>query len=55
MIQLHEPAPQGFALQFWDAQKLLNSSLVVAIIGMFVGPKGATVREGAAFAQDLNI
>ncbi|KAH7871925.1 p115 like vesicle tethering protein [Lentinula edodes] len=33
-------APQEFALQFWDEQKLKNAKSVVAIIGLLVGSKG---------------
>lgn len=40
----HEPVPQEFALQFWDAQKVRNVSLVVDILGMLVGSKGSNVR-----------
>lgn len=40
----HEPVPQEFALQFWDAQKVKNAGLVVDILGMLVGSKGSNVR-----------
>lgn len=38
------PAPQEFALQFWDDPKLTNALAVVAIIGLLVGSKGSGVR-----------
>ncbi|KAG6877998.1 hypothetical protein C0993_000958 [Termitomyces sp. T159_Od127] len=40
-IHIRDSAPQEFALQFWDNQKQHNASLVVGIIGMLVGSKGA--------------
>jgi hypothetical protein len=43
-IRLTDPAPQEFALQFWDEQKTLNASLIVGIMGIFVGSKGSTTR-----------
>ncbi|KAG8735971.1 hypothetical protein FRC10_009946 [Ceratobasidium sp. 414] len=36
----HVPAPQEFALQFWDAQKLANAGMLVGIISLLNGPKG---------------
>ncbi len=47
-IQYNDPAPQEFALQFWDQQKLSNASYVVAILGMLVGSKGNSVSLIAA-------
>jgi intracellular protein transport protein USO1 len=44
-LQLHDPAPQEFALQFWDSQKQSNAGLVVGIIGMLVGSKGSSVSD----------
>lgn len=41
---MHEPAPQEFALQFWDEQKYFNTSLVVGIMGMLISSKGNNVR-----------
>ncbi|TFK21983.1 hypothetical protein FA15DRAFT_623170 [Coprinopsis marcescibilis] len=40
-LKLSETAPQDFALQFWDDQKLANASLVVGILGIFVGSKSS--------------
>lgn len=37
-IKVDQETPQEFALQFWDEQKLKNSSLVVGIIGVMVSP-----------------
>jgi hypothetical protein len=37
-LAVDQETPQEFALQFWDAQKLKNASLVVSIIGIMVGP-----------------
>jgi hypothetical protein len=42
-LQMHEPAPQEFALQFWDEPKFLNLSLVVGIMGMLISSKGRNV------------
>ncbi|KAF8161793.1 p115 like vesicle tethering protein [Mycena galopus ATCC 62051] len=35
-LPTHEAAPQEFALQFWDDQKLSNASLIVGIMGMLI-------------------
>ncbi|QRW12917.1 transporter Uso1, related protein [Ceratobasidium sp. AG-Ba] len=40
----HVPAPQEFALQFWDAQKLANAGMLVSIISLLNGPKGKIVE-----------
>lgn len=42
-LQMHEPAPREFALQFWDEQKFLNLSLVVGIMGMLTSSKGRNI------------
>ncbi|KAG6888500.1 hypothetical protein C0995_007838 [Termitomyces sp. Mi166 len=52
-IQMRDPAPQEFALQFWDSQKQSNASLVVGIIGMLVGSKGSSLQEAIAFTRCL--
>ncbi|KAG7449889.1 uncharacterized protein BT62DRAFT_963415 [Guyanagaster necrorhizus] len=52
-IQYNDPAPQEFALQFWDQQKLNNASYVVAILGMLVGSKGNSEQEAAVFTRCL--
>jgi hypothetical protein len=44
-LQLHDAAPQEFALQFWDNQKQSNAVLVVGIMGMLVGSKGSGVSD----------
>ncbi|PSS32164.1 hypothetical protein PHLCEN_2v2072 [Hermanssonia centrifuga] len=50
----HEPAPQGFALQFWDPhQKRANAALVVSIMGILVGSKGGSPQETFAFCRCL--
>ena len=36
------PTPQEFSLQFWDAQKISNASIVVNIIGLLSKGKGAS-------------
>lgn len=36
----NQAAPQEFALQFWDEQKMTNALYVVSIIGMLVTIKG---------------
>ncbi|EKM53779.1 uncharacterized protein PHACADRAFT_98431 [Phanerochaete carnosa HHB-10118-sp] len=42
----HEPAPQNFALQFWDPlQKRANAALVVGIMGILVNSKGGSVPD----------
>ncbi|KAF5365978.1 hypothetical protein D9758_006671 [Tetrapyrgos nigripes] len=38
-LPLSEPAPQPFALQFWDAQKENNVKCIIEIIGLLVGGK----------------
>jgi hypothetical protein len=40
----HEPVPQEFALQFWDAAKTENAVLVVGLIGLLANAKGGSVR-----------
>ena len=41
----HEPAPQNFALQFWDPpQRRANAAAVVGIMGILVNSKGGSVR-----------
>ncbi|KAK0195971.1 p115 like vesicle tethering protein [Armillaria mellea] len=52
-IQYNDPAPQEFALQFWDQQKLSNASYVVAILGMLVSSKGNSEQEAAVFTRCL--
>ncbi|KAK0459266.1 p115 like vesicle tethering protein [Desarmillaria tabescens] len=52
-IQYNDPAPQEFALQFWDQQKLSNASYVVAILGMLVGSKGNSEQEASVFTRCL--
>jgi hypothetical protein len=45
---MHEAAPQEFALQFWDDQKLSNASLIVGIMGMLISSsKGHSVRQAS--------
>ncbi len=39
-----EPAPQEFALQFWDPQKAKNVGIIVGILGILVASKGGNVR-----------
>ena len=38
-----DPAPQEFALQFWDEPKSTNAALVIEIMGILVGSKGGNV------------
>ncbi|KAH8103420.1 p115 like vesicle tethering protein [Cristinia sonorae] len=50
----HEPAPQGFALQFWEPpQKRMNASLAIGIMGLLVGSKGGSPQETMAFSRCL--
>ncbi|KAJ2928615.1 hypothetical protein H1R20_g8454, partial [Candolleomyces eurysporus] len=46
-IRMTDQAPQEFALQFWDEQKTLNTSLIVGIMGIFVGSKGSNTQVPA--------
>jgi hypothetical protein len=39
-LGLDQAAPQEFALQFWDDQKRINTSLILSIIGMLLASKG---------------
>ncbi|CAE6441192.1 unnamed protein product [Rhizoctonia solani] len=41
---LNVPAPQEFALQFWDAQKLANAGMLVGIISLLTGSKTKSVE-----------
>jgi intracellular protein transport protein USO1 len=52
-LQLHEPAPQEFALQFWDDQKVSNASLVVGMMGMLISSKGSNVSICGAESSGL--
>ncbi|KAJ6631339.1 p115 like vesicle tethering protein [Mycena sp. CBHHK59/15] len=52
-LPTQEAAPQEFALQFWDDQKLANASLVVGVMGMLISPKGNSAQEVSAFTRCL--
>ncbi|KAJ7133695.1 p115 like vesicle tethering protein [Mycena crocata] len=53
-LPMHEAAPQEFALQFWDDQKLSNASFVVGIMGMLISSsKGNGGQEVSAFTRCL--
>lgn len=43
-IELVDPAPQHFALQFWDSSKGVNAGVVIGILGILVGSKASSVR-----------
>ncbi|KAJ3748406.1 p115 like vesicle tethering protein [Lentinula detonsa] len=47
------PAPQEFALQFWDEQKMINAKTVVAIMGLLVGSKGHGGQDSPLFTRCL--
>ncbi|KAJ7252415.1 p115 like vesicle tethering protein [Mycena haematopus] len=51
-LQMHEAAPQEFALQFWDDQKLSNASLIVGIMGMLISSSKGN-SEVSAFTRCL--
>lgn len=48
-----DPAPQDFALQFWDEQKATNAALLLEIMGILVGSKGGNVQEIYTFTRCL--
>ncbi|CAK5281972.1 unnamed protein product [Mycena citricolor] len=49
-----QPAPQEFALQFWDDLKAANVTLVVGIMGMLISSaKGNSTPEVAAYTRCL--
>ncbi|KAG2360553.1 p115 like vesicle tethering protein, partial [Suillus spraguei] len=52
-LSLQDSAPQEFALQFWDPQKVANVSLVLGIMGMLVGSKGSFLQsqESSVFVR----
>ncbi|KAJ7478630.1 p115 like vesicle tethering protein [Mycena galericulata] len=53
-LAMHDAAPQEFALQFWDDQKLSNASLVIGIMGMLISSsKGNSTQEVSAFTRCL--
>ncbi|KAJ7672122.1 p115 like vesicle tethering protein [Mycena rosella] len=53
-LPMHEAAPQEFALQFWDDQKLSNASFVVGIMGMLISSsKGNSTQEVSGFTRCL--
>jgi hypothetical protein len=41
-LPAHEPAPQDFALQFWDAAKAENAGLVLHVVGFLANAKGGS-------------
>ncbi|KAE9402781.1 hypothetical protein BT96DRAFT_974050 [Gymnopus androsaceus JB14] len=47
------PAPQEFALQFWDDRKLVNALAIVAIIGLLIGSKGYGGQDSYVFTRCL--
>ncbi|KAJ6534017.1 p115 like vesicle tethering protein [Mycena vulgaris] len=53
-LPMHEAAPQEFALQFWDDQKLSNASFIVGIMGMLISSsKGNSTQEVSGFVRCL--
>ncbi|KAF7982993.1 hypothetical protein HWV62_24604 [Athelia sp. TMB] len=52
-LQMHDPAPQEFALQFWDEQKATNTSLVLGILGMLISSKSPNPQESDALTRCL--
>ncbi|KAJ7023419.1 p115 like vesicle tethering protein [Mycena alexandri] len=53
-LPMQDAAPQEFALQFWDDQKLSNASFIVGIMGMLISSsKGNSTPEVAAFTRCL--
>ncbi|KAJ7744676.1 p115 like vesicle tethering protein [Mycena metata] len=53
-LPMQDAAPQEFALQFWDDQKLSNASFIVGIMGMLISSsKGNSTQEVAAFTRCL--
>ncbi|KAJ7125418.1 p115 like vesicle tethering protein [Mycena epipterygia] len=52
-LPMHEAAPQEFALQFWDDQKLSNASFVVGIMGMLIGSSKGNSVQVSAFTRCL--
>ncbi|KAF5387223.1 hypothetical protein D9757_006830 [Collybiopsis confluens] len=47
------PAPQEFALQFWDEPKLKNAQAIVTIIALLVGSKGYSGQDVHVFTRCL--
>ena len=45
----NEPAPQEFALQFWDTQKIENVRLAIGIIGLLVGSRNSNVSVALSY------
>ncbi|KAG6333416.1 hypothetical protein ID866_5672 [Astraeus odoratus] len=52
-LQLQDPPPQEFALQFWDDKKASNVSLVIGVMGMLVGSKGNSGQDIHIFIRCL--
>ncbi|KAH7912734.1 p115 like vesicle tethering protein [Hygrophoropsis aurantiaca] len=50
-LQLQDAAPQEFALQFWDNQKVANVSLVIGIMGMLIGSKGSGSPDSSVYIR----
>ena len=51
---MHDPAPQEFALQFWDEHKATNTSLVLGILGMLISSKSPNVGRSLFSALAAN-
>ncbi|KAF8161360.1 p115 like vesicle tethering protein [Crassisporium funariophilum] len=51
-IEVHNTAPQEFALQFWDDQKATNTSIILGVMGMLIVSKGNAV-ENSPFTRCL--
>uniref|UniRef100_A0A0W0GDD6 General vesicular transport factor p115 n=1 Tax=Moniliophthora roreri TaxID=221103 RepID=A0A0W0GDD6_MONRR len=52
-LPIQDSAPQEFALQFWDDQKLANASAIVGIIGLLVGSKAQGAQDQPVFVRLL--
>ncbi|EGO26144.1 hypothetical protein SERLADRAFT_447399 [Serpula lacrymans var. lacrymans S7.9] len=50
-LQIQDPVPQEFSLQFWDQQKLINVSLVIGIMGMLISSKGNSAPDSSVFVR----
>ncbi|KIY46130.1 hypothetical protein FISHEDRAFT_47744 [Fistulina hepatica ATCC 64428] len=53
ILAIEEPAPQEFALQFWDEMKYMNASLIIAIMGLLVASKGGNLQETFSYTRCL--
>ena len=54
-IQPDQGVPQEFALQFWNEDKTTNTGLILEVISLLLGSKGAGVGYNPALSRACEI